>query len=362
MKHQFYQFMALFLSGTTFLLFSMDNKSKPIKFREITCVPNPCKVAFSANGQLIVGWDDGSKTKEKINPLKNEVPTTLQLKVNPEDKAGICLIDWQQDKIVNSLFKCPTMYPFCFRDHQRTAIALNQSEKVTLYNLDGEQSWECNKEFAVSTFTANGTLYAVQPNGITHNSKNNKTFQLPSEGPYMQFDQLTAHNTQERIFFTQWLSKQQSILYTVDIKNDDITIHSQNMPVISNPSKYGDLPQLTHSPCNDTMAIYWPFGDKWSLYDYINNQYLIEHISNGSCRLLAFHPQNASLLALLTKDGFVELYNTETQTTIARTEDSLGTTTPSNSFNYQMIDVSQDGKYIGIIVGGKCFVLDIDQV
>lgn len=363
----------------------MDTPTSYLFVKQITAVDNPCKVAFLNTGQLMIGYD-GSNPKFNAerkksffeqqlkclqNPDNHEKSklALLSKAINTEDKGGACVVNWQTNTKESDIFTNNVIYPFCFRNQQRTAIALNNIFQVASYNPDGKKTWEFAKEFSISTFSASNTLYVIDSDGIVHNSKNSNTFSLPAdETRGLMYDQPTAHYSQERIFFTRPCATPakgtlQSALYTVNIdENGKIALTWKVMPTIQHPSEYGDLPKPYHSPINDTIAFYYPFADQWCLYNPNNNEFIIEDIDNGLCRILAFHPKNSNLLGLLTKDGYGAIYDIAKQTIIMKTEKSLGETTPSNSFNYQMIDFSEDGKYLAVIAGNQCFVLsNIDQ-
>jgi len=296
------------------------NLPKQLTIKEITAVENPKRIGFINSHSLMIASETGAS-----------------------------IVNWPDNVTIKNIYKSD-MFPLqCFLNNKKNAIAVSSPFRVNLYNLEGEKTWALNKQNASIVFTPSDTLYALS--GSTLECNTGETFNVPGDAPFW-YGVIAAHPTKEKIFYTNYEPTSNSVLFTVNLDQDPVVTTSQELPNPSNKSDNMTFAQL-HSPCENIIALSYPTNETWTLYNPENHTLILEDIR---CRTLAFHPTK-SLLAMLTKDGYIELYDFKTKKTISRTTESLGQVPAWESLNERLIDFSEGGDFLAVIVDKKCFVV-----
>lgn len=165
---------------------------------------------------------------------------------------------------------------------------------------------------------------------------------------------ITSGSTEEEIFFvkTELVEKElKSSLCTITfVEGMFPPVSSVALP--KNPDPYDIVNARLHSPISKLIALYCSSSALWRLYDQTNKT----TTDVPACCSLAFHP-NKPFLGMLTKDGFVKIWNIIKQTIIGETSESLGTPEEGTGLVPQQLDFSEDGENLAVIVNYKCFVL-----
>lgn len=265
-------------------------------------------------------------------------------------KKGAFIVNWPDNATIETIYKNNDMFPvYCFLNSKKNAIVTSDPEQVNLYDLEGKITWKSNKQNASTVFTPSDKLYTLS--GSTLECNTGKTFEVPGDAPFW-YGIISSHPTKEKIFYTNYKPQSNSILFTVNLDEDPVITTSQELPNPSNKSDNMTFAQL-HSPCENIIALSYPLNETWTLYNPENNTFILEDIQ---CRTLAFHPTK-SLLAMLTKDGYIELYDFKIKKTISKTTESLGQVPAWESVNERVIDFSEEGDFLAVIVDKKCFVI-----
>jgi WD40 repeat protein len=321
----------MIVSFITFSFLAAMDKPAGINIKEITAVANPLYINFTNEPHII----------------------TIT------EKDNIFYIDWKQNKRIRTIPL--SAYPLsCFTNSQKDMIAITAVEKVTLLKMRERTIQDIptkyNPWLSASTFTPNNTLYTIEGNGEIHS--NPKTNNLPTvESDYRCT--ITSHHTKEEIYYIDTVRKTDTIpaqlssqLSTLHLDEKPIRISSCELPELS--AKPGNLARLLfYSSIGDLIAFYYPWENMWSIYNVIDKK-IIKELPR--CSVLTFHPKKL-IAAILTKKGYIKLYDLEKDRKISETNISSGTPPDMQALNPKCIDFSPDGEYLAVTVNDQCFVL-----
>lgn len=279
-------------------------------------------------------------------------------------KGGIHEVDWKQDKPIRCIIPMQDFNTCCINQQRNAVAGMNYDSlgKTTTYLYDvnkeaitWQQTFANNPSFPTCTFTPSGNLYVVDNHGDIHCS-NNKSYVLPKTEQGL-ITNVVADNTEEKIIFAQYINDERSILKTVTFNADQTLITKsfvKNAPhTKEDPSE--DTPKTKkHSPIQKLVACHFYLNNFWFLYDHTNATFIEKTTElSKDCCSLAFHPKNASQLALLTKKGFVKIYDFRKNETISETRNSLWVSTSNSRITQSDIDFSEDGENIAVVIGTK---------
>jgi len=332
------QLIALSLLGMSSLAMAMDKElvHQSIIVQKIMAIDKPMRVAFlqKKNTLMIAG--------------KNSVHE----------------VNWKDDQETGKI--ADHCLSYCFTNQQRTAVAGSYYKDskgvkklfgvVQLYDAENEAiTWGFpfeGKPFGPScAFTPSGKLYVIEGDGNIRCSDGKSYYFAQAADGYKGI--ITADNTKEEVIFTRYIDKEKSALHTMNFDRNNATITTDFVP-----NDFGKPYAQLHSPISKLTALYYGSSNCWILYDRIKKtavQTATKLLQN--CCLLTFHPKKESLLAMLTNDGFVEIYDFRKDETISRIHNSIGIPTSAASVNERLIDFSPDGENIAVIVNERCFVL-----
>lgn len=339
MPRIFNQLMIISFLSTSSLVISMDQKPtihQSIVTKEITAISQPRQVSSLKGGNtLLVSNVEGS-----------------------------FIVDWQTNQKTSDLligkYQIGT-----FPNKQKNAVVAvpccdGITGKIQLFDIESKQlKWECETElnpyFDPSyTFAQNGDLYVVKGDGNMRCSNGQFYYSRDAQTGYKGI--ITTHPSEEKIFFT----KVENIAGKLKASLGTIKFNKPLFPDVSfdelpeNLDADNDRPYAqAHSSIGEIIALCYASTPLWVLYNQITKQ-IVRNLPN--CRLLAFHP-NKPLSAMLTKDGFVEISDINTGDIIAKTEKPFEAPSPAEAVNQRLIDFSEDGENLAVIVNDKCFVL-----
>lgn len=338
------QLIALSLLITSSLAISMNRPAihQDIIVQRVTAVDNPVRAAFlNKKNSLAIGG-----------------------------KEGIYQVNWKQNKTTSKIIPTSQSHSFLI-NQQRDAVAAidifdnkdtNEiSGAIKLYNttnqkLDWENSFRGEKPSF--TFTPSGKLYVFGQNG-TIRCNDGKSYHVPQVTRMHEGAITTDNAAEEVIFTTDYINKSCSELYTVhfDAKSSAITEHL----ILNN--EIDTAKARVHSPFSKIVALHYSCKNVWMLYDRSNKRRVITDRHLNNCCSFVFHPKNESLLAIITKDGFVEIYDFRKDKIISKTNNSLWISTSDSPLTQSSIDFSEDTENLVVTVGTKdkdnnrCFVL-----
>lgn len=302
-----------------------------ITIQEITAVKKPIFIAFRNENHLMV-----ASQKE------------------------IYTIDWKNNKRIEPVLNPKIDMQNCLYNKQTSSIAAIDCNDVNLYNDQNKKIWHITKapNPISCAFTPNGTLYTMG-SGILQNSHNETHSTIPGKAPY-SYISVVPHPREEKVFYTAYVSLLKSALCTIKmIENARCIFESKDLPIPSMPNKdYNQPYPYAYSPIMDIIALYYPFNNNWSLLNTETNSFIEENLE---CYNLAFHPKK-QLLAIITKDGCVELRDILTKHIILKTAQFLTDIPLSSPLCQTTIDFSKNGDHLAFVVSAendhnKCFVL-----
>jgi len=306
-----------------------------IVIKEITAISNPNQVSsLNNNNALLIS--------------------------NPE---GIYTVDWKENKKTDDILT--GKYTFgILPNKQKTAVVVTPIEegisircKKQLFDIETkkliwEDNFDINPSFEPSgTFTRSGNLYMVKGDGNIHCSNGKYYYAREAGTGYKGI--ITSDPTEEKIFFvkTDNIANQLKSSLCTTTFNEDLFPQVSSVELPKNSTD--DIPYARlHSPISKLIALCYPLSIIWNIFD--QSKKIATDVPD--CCLLAFHP-NKPFLGILTKDGFVEIRDVIKQTIMAKTNESLGTPKDGTAANEGLIDFSQDGENLAVIVNNKCFVL-----
>lgn len=336
MSHVSKQLIAIPLLITSSLAVSMDKAPihQAIVIQEVTAIERPWQV---------------SSLKDKNTVLVS----------SPN---GSYIVDWKENKKTADIFTGKTN-PGTFPNPQKNAVVITPwgegiRQKTQLYDIETkkvmwEESYDMNPSFGPSyTFAPSGNLYLVTMDGNVHGSNGKFYYSRDIASDWKGI--ITSDSTEEEIFFvkTELVEKElKSSLCTITFDKDMFpSVSSVALP--KNPDQYDVVNARLHSPISKLIALYCSSSALWRLYDQTDKT----TTDVPDCCSLAFHP-NKPFLGMLTNKGFVKIWNTIKQITIAETNESLGSPEAASGLVGQQLDFSEDGENLAVIVNYKCFVL-----
>lgn len=320
---------------------------------------------------LTVGMDQGIVV-QRITAVDNPLRAKFLHKKNSLMVAaaqdGVYEVDWQQNKTTRLMI--PTQDSnTCTINQQRDAVAAmnyqGRQSTTYLYDVNKEKiTWQLtlsnNPSSPTHTFTQSGKLCVVENQGIIHCS-NGKSYDLPRTEPGL-ITHVVADSTEEKLVFTQYANNEKSALKTVALDTNPISITKdfiKNVPPTKENPVGDTLETKKYSPISKLVACHFYFNNFWFIYDFAKKDF-IEKTTKlfKNCCTLAFHPKNESQLALLTKDGFVEIYDFLKNETVKRTNYSLLIPTPDSPIAQSDIDFSEDGEKLAVTLGTERYDKD----
>lgn len=328
------QLIAVSLLSASPLAISMSTQAthQDIIVQRVTAVDNPVRAAFlKKKNALVIG-----------------------------DKKGIHEVDWKQNRLIANMMLTNRSRSFVINQQRDAVAALHifdneRADKaaglVKLYDTKTQKlEWESSfKEKNPSfTFTPNGNLYVFGKDGNVHCS-DGKSYSV-GQARRMHEGAITTDNAAEEITFTtDYINKSCSELYTVrfDAKSSAITEH-----VILN-NEIDTAKARVHSPFSKIVALHYSCKNVWMLYDRANKRRVTTDRPLNNCCSFVFHPKNESLLAIITKDGFVEIYDFRKDKLISKTNNSLWISNSDSPLTQSSIDFSEDAENLVVTVGTK---------
>ena len=320
------QLIALSLLITSSLAIAMNKNPihQEITIKELTAIEKPTRVAFLRN--------------------KN---TAMMANEN-----GVYEVDCKKDEKIADMVT--GYYPmFCFPNQQRDAVALFNLQKVKLYDVNKKTiSWErpvtFKNNFPPSCAFTRRCLYLIETDGTVYNNLG-QTYNIPEASTQGWKGIITTDSIKDKVVFTKYVDESTSALCTINFDEEPVTV-TRNGTLANKP---WDFPNAQcRSLISKLIAICYPLTCIWNIYNETDKA--VTDVPN--CCLLTFHPTKQHL-AILTKDGFVEIRDILKQTIIAKTNESLGTPKLATAANERVIDFSEDGENLAVIVNEKCFVL-----
>ena len=284
-----------------------------------------------------------------------------ELMVASHEKAYV--LDWKEnEKIHETINFNPHIQNFLY-DKKEKSIALMLNRSVKLYNQQTKKigpTIEAPRPIACTFMPGNG-LYVME-SGKLQNTSNDAVISLPNVTLNL-YDRILGHPKKECLFYIQYISKSEPVLCTIKIVGGNITFESKKLPI--KPQRDDFISKLyphAYCPINKIIAFYSTVYNTWSLYNRKNNTFIEENLK---CYNLAFHPKK-SLLAIITKEGFVEFRHIFNNQVIAKSDQLLANVSRYSPCWQTNIDFSEDGDQLALIIdsnyGNKCFVLsDLNQ-
>lgn len=295
-----------------------------ITIKELTAIEKPTRIAFLKDQNTVM--------------MANE--------------NGVYEVDCKKDEKIGDI---ATAYSpmFCFPNQQRDAVALFGLQKVELYDVNKKTvSWEhpftFKKNFPPSCAFTQRCLYLIETDGTVYNNLG-QTYNIPGASTREWKGIITADNIKDKIVFTKYVDESTSALCTINFDEEPVTVTCDG----TLENKIWDLPYAQcRSLISKLIAICYPLTCVWNIYNETDKA--VTDVPN--CCLLTFHPTKQHL-AILTKDGFVEIRDILKQIIIAKTNESLGTPNLATAANERLIDFSADGENVSVIVNNKSFIL-----
>lgn len=305
--------------------------------QRITAIDNPMRAAFlHKKNTLVINSRDGIY---EVNYKENRKTADMI----PNNRSKLCAINQQRDAVaVITTFDSEGVHKIF--------------GEIKLYDVKKQKlTWRhffTGKPFNPSCiFTPSGILYVIEEDGNVHSS-DDKSYYFP-EAKSGHKGIITADNEAEKIIFTKYVNDSASALNTIHFDINRPVVTTDLIPNIPCDTVNAQI----HNPKNKIVALHYYFNKIWILYDRINKtavttaKKLMQH-----CCSFDFHPKKESLLAMLTKDGFVEIYDFRKDKTIARTYNSLWVPTSDSPIKQTSINFSEDGENIVVTVGTERYV------
>lgn len=336
------QLIALPLLITSSLTLSGERGiHQDIVVQRITAISNPMRAAFlSKKNNLVIGG-----------------------------KNGISEVNWKQDKKIADIIPSGHARSFII-NQQRNAVAgldiFNNerndhvSGKVVLYDIEKQKvTWESlfKEEDPSFIFTHSNTLYVFQKDGNVRCS-NGKSYHI-LEARKIHKDAIAADSKEEEIIFSNEYRMNSSCSELHGLRFDQKSFSISLYTTLNNEVDTAKV--YAYSPFNKILALRYYRKNEWMLYDRENKQRISTNTHLKNCYSFAFHPKNVSVLAIITQDGFVEIYDFYKNKTLAKTYNSLWSSTPHSSLIQTSIDFSEDGENLVVTIGAgdnnRCLVL-----
>jgi len=366
--------IAISLLSASSIAISMDKDfmHRDIVVQKISAVENPVRIEFLNKKDSLIVQDEYDI--HEVNWKQNTVTGKMAFTNLPERHRF-----WLPKKyLVNPQGNAVGAY----RQHKLedgTPLALVERYDVTKQEvtwtlpLIGFDSKQASLEY---TFTPSGKLYVFDQKGSIYCDDGKKYLLDTTE---RHITNVTADSTEEKIIFADY-NGSRSDLHTISFDEKSRALYSGEYAVNGEESSRGPnflQTKLTpkqpitphveknalnpffnnwkriHSPISKLIALY--SKSFWVLFD-LEARKEVEAAQEilKNCCALAFHPKEESLLAILTKDGSVILYDHRKNKIIAQTNNPLGI---SKRIKKSCIQFSKNGETIGLIINKMLFVL-----
>jgi hypothetical protein len=330
MKYSFYSLLAISFLSPSIFLFSAEPMRKVVPI-EVTAIIQPFCASFIDANTLFIGARTGGH-----------------------------LVKWRENIKDRTVFtdNCGS---YCFPNTKKDKVIFSNQDSVTMYDLKGTKLWQIPGSLQSCVFTSDDIAWVIDQKTNTILNSNHQDHQLSGKTDFT-YSIIAAHPRKKEFFYThahENASEIESKLYKVNLSHDGerICVDDEELPDPTKKNNIFNQPYVQACNQNGIIALYYPFSDSWSLYHRKDKKFIAENLCEGTCSLLAFHPVNSCVVAILTRDGFIKLYDMLTKSIVDITSTTLGSSHQVDSLSERLIDYSDDGNDLVVIIEKKCYVL-----